>query len=105
MLWALVPYCKIYPDFETSENTYQMFDCQQVVPSNGVSAWSRDLSHGQREAQEHKHTQTLYLQFTKAHFKVSICQHIFKYCKLLCTCVRMYESTSTGSMTKIKIAA
>ncbi len=43
-------------------NTYQTPDCQQVLPRDGVSAWTRDLSHSQREAQEHKHTQTLYLQ-------------------------------------------
>lgn len=42
-----------------------MSDCQQVLPSDGVSAWTRDLSHSQREAQEHKHTQTLYLQLTQ----------------------------------------
>lgn len=42
-----------------------MPDCQQVLPSDGVSAWTRDLSHSQREAQEHKHTQTLNLQLTE----------------------------------------
>lgn len=44
-----------------------MPDCQQVLPSDGVSAWTRDLSHSQREAQEHKYTQTLYLQLTQPH--------------------------------------
>lgn len=45
--------------------TYQMSDCQQVLPSDGVSAWTRDLSHSQQEVQDHKHTQTLYLQLTQ----------------------------------------
>lgn len=49
-----------------------MPDCQQVLSSDGVSAWTRDLSHGQREAQEHKHTQTLYLQLTQKHTHSSI---------------------------------
>lgn len=49
-----------------------MPDCQQVLSSDGVSAWTRDLSHGQREAQEHKHTQTLYLQLTQKHTDSSI---------------------------------
>lgn len=44
-----------------------MPDCQQVLSSDGVSAWTRDLSHGQGEAQEQKHTQTLYLQLTTKH--------------------------------------
>lgn len=51
-----------------------MPDCQQVLPSDGVSAWTRDLSHSQREAQEHKHTQTLYLQLTQPYMIQSICQ-------------------------------
>lgn len=42
-----------------------MPDRQQVLPGDGVSAWTRDLSRNQREAQEHKDTQTLYLQLTE----------------------------------------
>lgn len=42
-----------------------MPDCQQVLPGDGVSAWTRDLSRNQREAQEHKDTQTLYLKLTE----------------------------------------
>lgn len=42
-----------------------MPDCQQVLPGDGVSAWTRDLSRDQREAQEHEDTQTLYLQLTE----------------------------------------
>lgn len=52
---------------------YQMPDCQQVLPGYGVSAWTRHLSHSQREAQEHKHTQTLYLQLTQPYIILSLC--------------------------------
>lgn len=39
-----------------------MPDRQQVLPGDGVSAWTWDLGHGQGEAQEHQYAQTLYLQ-------------------------------------------
>lgn len=53
--------------------SYQMPDCQQVLSSDRVSAWTRDLSHGQRKAQEQKHTQTLYLQLTTKHKFLHFC--------------------------------
>lgn len=34
-------------------STHQMPDCQQVLPSDGVSAWTGDLSHSQWETQQH----------------------------------------------------
>lgn len=49
-----------------------MPDRQQVLPGDGVSAWTRDLSRNQREAQEHKDTQTLNLQLTEPDIMVSI---------------------------------